>query len=78
MNTYGAHAIIATSGMSRALSAGTPNPVCHPGFAKIALLPPPLASHPLSIPPGATPTTLMSLPDKLNCGLKVVPPTAVT
>lgn len=78
MNTYGAHAIIATSGMSRALSTGTPGPVCHSGFAKIALWPPPLASHPFSIPSAATPTTLMSLPEESNSGLKVVPPTAVT
>jgi len=78
IKTYGAHAIIATSGMSRAESAGTPGPVCHVGFAKIVLAPPPLASHALSIPPGSTPTTLVSLPDILNCGAKVVPPTAVT
>jgi hypothetical protein len=78
MNTYGAHAIIATSGMSRAPSAGTPSPVCQVGFGKIALAPPPLAFHALSTPPEPTSTSLMSLPDELNCGLKVVPPTAVT
>jgi hypothetical protein len=78
IKTYGAHAIIATSGMSRALSAGTPGPVCQVGFVrKISLTPPPLASHPLSIPPGAMPTMLMSLP-RLYCGENVVPPTAVT
>jgi len=78
MKTYGAHAIIATSGISRAESAGTPGPVCHVGFPNTPLIPPPLASHALSIPFDPTPTTLMSLPDPLNCGAKVVPPTAVT
>src|SRR5271156_4065238 len=58
-------------------SPGPPGPVCRRVFVrKIWLTPPPLASHPLSIPPGATPTTLMSLP-RLYCGEKVVPPTAV-
>src|SRR5277367_5234883 len=64
--------------MSRTLSAGTPGPFCHAGFEKTPLAPPPLAFHPLSIPPGETPTTLVSLPDESNCGVNCVPPTAVT
>src|ERR1700688_1674482 len=78
MNTPGDHAIIPTSGTSRAESLGTPGPDCQAGFGKIRLAPPPLEFQALSIPPGATPTTLMSLPEASNCGLKVVPPTPVT
>ena len=51
---------------------------CQAGFGKIRLAPPPLEFQALSIPPGATPTTLVSLPEASNCGLKVVPPTPVT
>src|SRR6202035_2065903 len=78
IKTPGDHAIIDTSGMSRAASFGTPGPACHAGLAKIWLAPPPLDPQPLSIPPGATPTTLMSLPEASHCGVNVVPPTAVT
>ena len=35
-------AVKATSGMWRALSFGTPGPVCHAGRAKTLLIPPPL------------------------------------
>lgn len=78
MKTPGDQAIIETSGMSRAASFGTPVPACHAGLAKIWLAPPPREPQPLSIPPGATPTTLMSLPEPPHCGVNVVPPTAVT
>jgi hypothetical protein len=43
MKTPGVQAIIATSGMSRLESFGTPGPDCHPGLEKILLAPPPLA-----------------------------------
>src|SRR5208282_4016010 len=42
--TAGPSAPIATSGISRAASLGTPTPVCHAGLPKITLGPPPLAS----------------------------------
>ena len=54
-------AIIETSGMSRLPSLKVP--VCHHGFEKMLLTPPPLELHALSIPPGATPITLVSLPE---------------
>src|ERR1700691_3779778 len=78
MTTPGVHAIIATSGTSRAESLGTPWPVCHAGLEKLSLAPPPLDPQALSIPPGAVPTTLVSSPKASNCGLKVVPPTPGT
>jgi len=39
-------AIIAISGTSRALSLGTPEPVCHEGLLKTTLAPPPVAPLP--------------------------------
>src|ERR1700735_4761198 len=53
-------------------------PVCHDGFEKILLTPPPLQPHAASIPPGATPITLVSLPEPSYEGENCVPPTAVT
>jgi hypothetical protein len=75
IKTPGVDAIIEISGMSRLLSFKVP--VCHDGFENMLLTPPPLEPHAVSIPPGATPITLMSLPE-LYCGENCVPPTAVT
>src|SRR5579885_3050510 len=78
MKTHGAAEMIAMSGVSRLPSFGTPGPDCQAGLLKIWLAPPPLSAHPLSIPPGATPTTLVSFPEPSYCGLNWVPPTPVT
>src|SRR5579885_527165 len=78
INTHGVPEISATSGISRLESLGTPGPVCQAGLGKMLLAPPPLDPHALSMPPGATPTTLRSLPEASNCGLNWVPPTPVT
>jgi hypothetical protein len=64
MKTPGDDAIIEISGMSRWLSLKVP--ICHDGFENMLLTPPPLEPHAVSIPPGATPITLVSLPEPLN------------
>src|ERR1039458_8561875 len=76
MKTPGDHAIIETSGMSRLPSLKVP--VCHDGLENIWLTPPPLESHAASIPPGATPITLVSLPEPSYWCENSVPPTPVT
>src|ERR1700723_359582 len=53
-------------------------PVCHDGFEKMLLTPPPLEPHAASTPPGATPIRLVSLPEPSYEGENCVPPTAVT